>query len=205
MPFFILNAGGIQEVPGRQLEQVPSTQEPSNGKSYLGTPVYSFVEFSEGSYVRLSGERISYDGVRLETVLLTISQTKNIVVTSIQGKDGTIKEYVSDGDYIITITGKVVNQNNEFPEIALNALKEICKVPDTLAISCPFLEAFDVTGGVITDYNFNELEGFRDTVDFTLNILSDPGPLKQGNDLPTQTQTDERPEDFGFSQATQTQ
>lgn len=177
MALFVLTSG-ILQANNRPFQKQAQTFEPDNGKSYLGTPVYSYIEFPEGSYETLQGERVDYDGVRINEVLLEISMTRNIVTTAIQGRNGTIKEYVSDGDYQISITGKLVNEQNSFPETSLNALKEICKVPDTLVVNSPFLQYFDITACVVLDYRFTEIEGFRNVVDFQINLLSDTPPIQ---------------------------
>jgi len=197
MALFVLTSG-ILQASNRPFQKPAQTFEQDNGKSYLGTPVYSYIEFPEGSYETLKGERIDFDGVRINEVLLEVSMTKNIVTTAIQGRNGTIKEYVNDGDYNITITGKLVNQQNAFPELALNALKEICKVPDTLVINSPFLQYFDITACVILDYRFIEVEGFRNVVDFSINILSDVPKLvvdltNQEKPLPSEANDDQSP------------
>lgn len=177
MAFFLLSSAGLLVESQRPFDRPVTEFEPDNGKSYLGTPIYSYIEFPEGSYETLIGERIDFDGVRINEVLLEVSMAKNIITTAIQGRNGTIKEYVSDGDYTISVTGRLVNQSNAVPEIALNALKEICRVPDTLAVNCPFLQYFDITACVITDYSFTEIEGSRNQIDFSLSLLSDTPKL----------------------------
>ena len=72
----------------------------------LGTPVFSNIVFEPGSFIPLDGgDPISYQGIDLDTVLITVSQGKNIITTNIQGKSGTVKEYVSDSDFIINVQG----------------------------------------------------------------------------------------------------
>ena len=83
----------------------------SNGQSftsYLGTPVFSNLDFIGGSYKNLQGEQIEYEDLRIDTVLFDVSQQKNVVTTEIQGRNGTIKEYISDGDFAINISGLIV-------------------------------------------------------------------------------------------------
>lgn len=46
------------------------------------------------------GERYS---LLFQEVVISVSQERNIVTTSLQGRDGTIKEYISNGDYGITL------------------------------------------------------------------------------------------------------
>ena len=176
MAFFLIQAEQITQ-QNRQFERQSTEFEPDNGKSYLGTPVYSYIEFPEGRYETLEGDLVSFDGCRINDILLEVSQSKNIITTSIQGRNGTIKEYISDADFEIMVTGRIVNESNAIPEVALNAIKEICLVPDSVNINCPFLQYFDITAGVIKDYSFKEVEGSRNTIDFTMTIISDEPPI----------------------------
>lgn len=175
MAVFIINS----EVIRRQQEadiraKFPrSPQEPVQFQSDLGTPVYSFVEFPEGQYQTLDGETIRFDGIRLTTVLVDIGQVKNVVTTPIQGRNGTIKEYTSDGDWTITLTGRIVNQINAFPDVEMYKIKELVKVPDTIEVVCPFLNKMDISTVMITEATFTEIEGSRNQVDFEIYCLSD--------------------------------
>lgn len=186
MALFSITSAGINLPLNRPFNKQASEFEPDNGKSYLGTPVYSYIEFPEGKYETLTGQVVDFDGVRINEVLIEVSMTKNIITTAIQGRNGTVKEYVSDGDYNIQVTGKLVNQKNAMPEVALNALKEICKVPDSLIVNCPFLQYFDITAVVIQDYRFLEIEGTRNMIDFTMNLLSDTPPIKLEGEFVTE-------------------
>lgn len=172
MALFTLNTQGLTAN-----NQAPFTQNVTREQGYgngdLGSPVLSFFEFKEGAFVTGSGETVSYTGVRLTSVLVDITQTKNIVTTAINGRNGTVKEYVSDGDYVIVLTGKIVSSNNIYPVAEVRALKELMAVPDSLEFSCPFLEQFDITNVVVTDFTLNESEGFRNEQPFTISLLSD--------------------------------
>lgn len=179
MATFLIKGAAVNAVKAETFNAPENNSETTNNRSYLGTPLFSYVEFPEGQYKTLDGDTIKYDGVRIETVLVEMTQSKNIVTTQIQGRNGTIKEYVSDGDYQITLTGKLVNKDNAIPEVALTAFKEICKVPDTLEIVCPFLQYFDVTAVVITEYTITEAEGYRNVIDFSLTLLSDTPKVKE--------------------------
>ncbi len=140
----------------------------------LGTPVFSNLEFPAGNYKTLDGDIISFDGLVIDTVLFSIQQSKNIVTTPVQGKNGTQKEYVSDGDYNITVDGVLVGGfSNVYPEVDVNTLKEIVKVPETLKIISEFLDHFEINDVVITNFDFPQLSGSRNIQNFKLNLLSD--------------------------------
>lgn len=155
-------------------------------ESMLGTPIYDTIEFPAG--VDENGQ--SYNGVRLDTALITINQSKNILTTPIQGRDGTIKEYISDGDFVITISGLIVGQSlssgqsftmqkigNKYPSEDVKALFNICKVKSTVQINSQFLNRFNINDVVITNYSFDQVAGKYNTQIFEINLLSDSSEL----------------------------
>ena len=178
--------GGIAVQIARSVRGVDVELEEADFRSLLGTPVFTQIEFQPGRYFELSDiekeNPIDYEGVVLQTVLADVTQTKNIVTTPIQGRNGTVKEFVSDGDFIITITGGVIGEtvdgkiteiNQFYPEVDVRRLIEICKVPQAVTITAEFLQLFGINDVVITDYNFGEKEGTRDLQPFQITMLSD--------------------------------
>lgn len=145
--------------------------------SYLGTPVYSNLEIKPFNYETLEGEQISIlNGVIIDTVLISISQTKNIVTTSIQGRNGTVKEYISDGDYQISIEGKIVSKTNNYPESEVAELIQICKAPISIpadSIVSEYLSFFGIHSFVIESFDFPQNEGVRNEQEFSISALSD--------------------------------
>jgi hypothetical protein len=149
--------------------------------SYLGTPVFSNLEVPEGKYINLQGEEISYEALRVDTVLFDVSQSRNIVTTEIQGRNGTIKEYISDGDFSVNINGLIVSQDaNVYPEDEVTRLVEILKVQDTVPIASRFLnDVFNITNVVVVGYSFPQPEGTPNTQPFSIQCLSnDPIELE---------------------------
>jgi hypothetical protein len=174
MATFILTSDAIAAVQGAAFIKQPVTREQGYGNGDLGLPIMSYFEFLAGAYTPAQGgDPVQYDGVKLTNVLVTITQTKNIVTTAINGRNGTVKEYVSDGDYVISLTGSVVSPDNIYPTAAVRALRELMSVPASLEFSCPFLEQFDITNVVVTDFDFSETAGTRNMQAFTISLLSD--------------------------------
>jgi hypothetical protein len=106
-----------------------------NKTSYLGTPVVGEI------ILKYESQNLS---IELQTVLSDVTMTKNIVKTDMQGVDGTIKEYISDGDYEITIRGMLVSEENEFPQDQTSTLHQLCLVKDALAVESAFLQLFGI-------------------------------------------------------------
>ena len=134
-------------------------------KSYLGTPVFSDLNFpgpEEG------------DDVILETVLIDVSQRKNIVTTPVAGRNGTVKEYISDGDYEVRIRGVLVTPGTSaYPYDQVRALHDRLRQPEALDIICDYLRFFDIYKLVVTEFNFPQNEGFQNVQAYEITCISD--------------------------------
>lgn len=110
-----------------------------------------------------------------ETALIDVNQSKNIVKTSIAGMDGTVKEYMSEGDYMINLKGVIVGEiANQRPDIAvLNSLVAYLKAPLSIPVSCNFLNEWLISSVVIETYSVGQREGSRNIIDVEINMLSD--------------------------------
>lgn len=115
------------------------------------------------------------DNFTFETALIEINQTKNIVKTSISGLNGTVKEYMSNGDFIINLKGVIVGDiANQRPDRNdLNALVAFLNAPLTIPISCSFCEELKISSVVIESYRLGQREGARNIIDIDINMVSD--------------------------------
>jgi len=161
---------------------ITGTDAPPPEASF-GLPVFTNLEFEGGSFQTLDGDVIAYQPLRLDTVLMTVSMQKNIVTTAIQGKSGTVKEYASDGDFEINVQGVLAGEGqNEYPSTEVEILNALLTVPERLEITSEFLDRFGVISPsgmpginevVITDFQFQQQEGFRNIQLFSFKMLSD--------------------------------
>ncbi len=110
-----------------------------------------------------------------ETALITVNQTKNIVKTAIAGQNGTVKEFMSEGDFVINLKGVIVGDTaNQRPNITtLNSLVAYLKAPVSLPVSCNFLNEWLITSVAIESYSVGQREGARNIIDVEINMLSD--------------------------------
>ncbi len=140
--------------------------------SMLGTPVFSDL--------LLKREADSdQEGFYMDSVLLTVSQQKNIVTTAVQGRAGTVKEYISDGDYSVSIDCKVVS-DSDYPESEIKKLIAILKEPDSLVVVSKFLnEFFEIQKLVITNYSAAQQAGRERQQDFQIEAISDTDFIAQ--------------------------
>jgi len=141
--------------------------------SMLGTPVYSNLDLQGGTYTDNDGNTINYPSITLDAVLFVVTQSKNIVITNIQGRNGSIKEYISDDDYNITITGIIAGGNNVYPKNEVLALKKVLDSPVAINVNSWFLNQFGVHSFVVKDYNFNQEAGRNSQQSFSISAISD--------------------------------
>lgn len=160
------------EVFNRTIPQ-SATPDPILRRSSLGTPVYADVVFEAGSYEDDNGQVQSFEQLRYDTVLLSVSQTKKIVQTEIQGRSGSVKEYIGDSDYMITLNGIITGTHLRHPKDEIAALKKMLDAKVPIAISCPYLQNLGITDIVVQSYFFGQSEGGYAYQAFTIEMLSD--------------------------------
>lgn len=157
-------------------------------RSYLGTPVYSNLIIPSGQYRNNENQVISYSGIRLDTILFEVIPTKNIIRTAINGTDrGTVKQYISLGDYEIRGSGILtgssfetaggqefnVERLEDVPELEIRKLNEIFKVPQEIEVVSEFLDFFGISTVVVQSMGIAQIEGYRDSLLFNIDMLSD--------------------------------
>lgn len=141
--------------------------------SKLGTVVYSNVIFNAGVILDENGVADTWEDFRIDDVLLTVSQSKKIITTEIQGRDGTVKEYIGLDDFQVQIVGRLNGTYNVNPKELTKQLKIILSAGQPLEITSWYLQNLDITDIVVKDFNFGQTEGEYSTQYFTINALSD--------------------------------
>lgn len=178
---YIITGAGFNLVKAKLFQSVSVESETPNKQSYFGTPVFSNMEIKPFNWQTLDGETISIkNGISIDHCLFTITQQKNIVTTPIAGLNGTVKEYISDGDFAIDIEGTISSKANIYPENEVNELIQILKAQTNITIISEFLNWFDIHSAVVVSYDFPQTEGFRNIQEFRISLLSDnPVELEQ--------------------------
>lgn len=147
---------------------IEEESDPVISRTYLGTPVYSNLIFSANPNTPENEDLI------LNTVIMVIQRRKNIVKTELQGRDGTVKEYINKGDYQVLIRGEIVSELPlVFPVDLVTALRNVLDLPSTIEVAGNFLSVFDVDTLVIETYEIGEKAGFRGSVPFRIQAISD--------------------------------
>lgn len=153
--------------------------------SELGTPVLSDITLGDrvnganNTWMDSAGVERSFEPVTMAAVLLTVAQQKKIVSTEIQGRDGTVKEYIGLGDFEIAINGIITGKNGVHPREVVRQLKNVLDAPVAIVVSSWYLQNLDVHNVVVSSYEIGQEEGGYSYQKFTIRCLSDaPFELK---------------------------
>lgn len=155
---------------------------PLFGTLFIHKPVYKIFSYDEfkqtykdETFPLASNKTIGNDeGVYIEGAIIDVSQPRNIVMTPIAGLDGTVKEFINNGDFSITIKGYFASKPPDvYPAFDVNVLASYCDAPVALTITNVFLnDYFAITNLVVTHYNFFQQEGVRNVQFFEIQCVS---------------------------------
>lgn len=145
------------------------------GVGLLGLPVFcritiQTVHTNEGGF----------EGMELLDPIVTVGQPMTIITTPIAGrKGGSVKEFISQGDYGIVIRGIMATDpftdGNRFayPLPQVQRMIELVGLGVALPVSGWLLDVFGVKNLVITNANYESLPGFTNLQAYELQCLSD--------------------------------
>lgn len=159
-------------------------------QSYLNTPVHGSFIFGNldnpnaNNYIDQFGETKSFTPLKFHECTFQISQQKNIITTTLQGYNGSIKEYVSDGDFVISIDGQLSGIYNNttrsfkssslYPEDYVRSMVRAISVPSAIPVSNNILSTiFNVNFVVVTSFSFPRNTAGLNYQKFQLNLISD--------------------------------
>ena len=119
--------------------------------------------FWEGRYAlcELTFENSKGERLVMNDAIVAISRSKNIVTTQMVGMNGTIKEYINDGDYSLNIVVGVVAVKDgvivdEYPAEGLQNLRVFLDANEALSVYSEFLDVFDISSIVISSFSVSQ-------------------------------------------------
>lgn len=174
---------------------VTSQKDSAIGISSLGTPIYTDLTLLGCEYSdNLTGEKKTLPNDRfrsgaksaitntpqkggfymnIETVLISVQQSIRVVKTEIQGRNGTVKEYIGADDSHITINGVLTSKNGVYPREEVARLKAWLDAPVAKGIVAWWLDNLGISDIVITDYSIPQTEGYYSQQFFSISAISD--------------------------------
>lgn len=112
----------------------------------------------EGRYALcvLTIENAAKEKLTIDNAIVSVSQQKQIVTTQVVGRRGTVKEYISDGDYAVNISVGVQpadGVSDEYPSDGVRELRRFLTEAETLKVQSAFLDLWDITRIVVKSFN----------------------------------------------------
>lgn len=142
-------------------------------------------DYGPGAFDRLAGVPIfqplvlSFEGttLQLDSAVVNVSRPKQIVVTEIEGRDGSVKEFINNGDFNISISGLVSNNNWIYPIEKVQQLHSFMKRKSNIEVNHEILNGLGIYEIVVTSYAFDKTP-FINCQPYSFEALSDdPIPL----------------------------
>lgn len=156
------------------IEYIPDGDKPLKGiTTDFGTDIWDEVTFGTVKYTDDDGNPNQTPAVTFQAVLISVVFPRNIVKTAIQGRNGTVKEYIGEGDAQITFRGIITGGNGKYPADEVNALRLMMQAPYAIPVTSNFLRNLGISSVVFEDRNLEQEEGGYSYQTFSLNAVSD--------------------------------
>ena len=124
-----------------------------------GTPITDRT-YWEGRYALcvLTLENSKGERLTIDNAIVSVSQQKQIVTTQVVGRRGTVKEYISDGDYAVNISVGIQPIENgtikdEYPIDGVRELRKFLTESESLRVQSTFLDLWESTRIVVKSFN----------------------------------------------------
>lgn len=167
-------------------EEEDSANQPGVGiynydkKSIFGLPVFDTITLNGLTYEDFEGKTVTLSNFTLDIALVEVTNPRNIIRTPVSGRNGTIKEYMSDDDSVIKINGSLLsNRANIPPEALVRSLYGFCQSQKEIAVNSTVMSYLGIVTIVIAESRFIQRVGARDVIDYELTCYSEtPFELK---------------------------
>lgn len=116
--------------------------------------------------------------IELKECIITVSQEPKILQTPIQGRDGTIKEFIATDDYKISLDVAVSSyekggeQRFFYPINELKSLEYFLSIKEPLALQTYILRVFGIYSGVVSAYSLQQ-ETHSNRQSLRIELISD--------------------------------
>lgn len=154
--------------------QTPDETRASLMAGMGGIPVFVDLTLKGGFYKdNITNKTINFQDVKFEAVIMTVDKVARIVKTEIQGRDGTVKEYIGKDDSKITIQGVITGPNGIYPQSEVKNLINWWNAPIAKSVECSYLQMMDINYLVCEDLSLPQVAGGYSYQTFSINAISD--------------------------------
>jgi hypothetical protein len=151
--------------------------------SMLNTPVFADLTLVGGKYTdNITNKEVTYPTLKFAAVLLTVSFASRIIKTEIQGRNGTVKEYIGEDDAKVQVQGIICGYNGHYPAFEVGQLNDWRKAPVSKAVVSTFLQNIGIDNLVVESFDLPQVAGGYSYQTFNISCISDlPVELKITN------------------------
>jgi hypothetical protein len=156
-----------------RLQPAGPEQHGSAGLGLLGLPLFCKVIFSD-----VHGPNGGAAGLELLDPILTVAQPQVVLQTTIAGRNGTVKEYIGQGDFAVTIQALLATDpysENRFayPLQQVQAVRDLVAVGVALPVSGFLLDTYGIKNLVVLNVTYQALPGYTNLQAVELQCVSD--------------------------------
>lgn len=118
-------------------------------------------------------EGASTEKMAFPVVLIEAARSKVIEVTTIEGKNGSVKEFSSLGHYDISVKGILVGDDGNYPSQQVRKLARLDSRPVAINVTNDLLDYIGVKKLIIKRINWRSMQGYENLQAFELECISD--------------------------------
>lgn len=131
----ILLKQATQEALGYQNIEIPDRKDYGRSSFFTSRPLFQ--------PLLLKGKS-GLEDLLLESAIIDIDQTRNIVSTSVQGRDTTIDEFINNGDIQVSCSGILCNRLPEWPRELFQRFWEFTQLKSSIEIEHEVLNSIGI-------------------------------------------------------------
>ena len=125
-------------------------------------------ENDEGTVVKAPGNPIFLD----LTASVQLQSDNNVVLTKVQGRNGTRKEFISGGDNEFTISGKICsNYPDVYPTAEVSKILTLFKHQGVIQVYNLMFSQLNVTQIVIRNFHLSQTEGTKNEQPYSFTCV----------------------------------
>lgn len=133
---------------------------------FAGLPIFQPLTINDGQ-----------NDFLLQSAVISIQRTKNIVITAVQGRDTSVKEFINNGDFSISVTGIIATAGWKYPLEDVIVFHQFMEKKMPLKVNHEVLNNLGIFEVVVTDYNLSKTP-YINCQAYSFNCVNDePLPL----------------------------
>lgn len=121
------------------------------------------------------------DSFEFINALLTVERKQNIVTTPIQGRSGSVVEFISNASFTVNINGSIISSTNSYPKSEIMKLASLLEKMEVIDVVSEYLNMFKIYQLINVTCNFSQIVASENYQSFSLSFNSyDPIDLLYG-------------------------